>query len=143
MTELAQGVLESGEALGQFGLQQISDARTDLIDVVDAECLCHAGLGTEHVHGQRQFRAFDVLEQQRRAARPHHPIDDLGDLEVRIYLGTDPHQIAVLLETFEKGGQIVVGHAIKYRRSPAGPRGAHRCGCGTRGGRRLALKLDR
>jgi len=52
---------------------------------------------------------------------------------VRIYLGTNPHQIAVLLEAFEEVGQIVVGHAIKYRRS-----GVRSCGEAVRHPRRSA-----
>ncbi len=41
---------------------------------------------------------------------PHHPVDDLGDLEVRVDLRLDASQVAVALQPLEQRRQIVVCH---------------------------------
>ena len=117
LAELAHGIAQAGETARQLGLEQVGDPRADVVETVDAERLGHPGLRAEHVHRQRQLGALDVLEQQRRAAGAHDPVDDLGDLEVRVDLRLDAHELAVLLEPVEELRQVCVGHGHQYRRS--------------------------
>jgi len=75
----------------------------------------HPLLGAEHVHRQRHRRlgtrgSADLLEQQCRALRPHDPLNDFGDLQVRVDRHPDPLQLAAALQAREHVGQVEVGH---------------------------------
>src|SRR5581483_4141827 len=61
----------------------------------------------ERVDHQREARAAHALEQQRGAAAGelHGAIGDLGDLEARIALARDAHQLAGRIEPLDERSQ--------------------------------------
>src|SRR2546423_499564 len=68
-------------------------------------------------------RALRPLEEERRPARLDRAVDDLGDLEVRVDLGTDPDELLLALEQRDPGAQIAGrGHAVSLR-APLGGEG--------------------
>ena len=64
----------------------------------------------ELVDEQRQRRAADVAEQQRRAAGLDDAIGDLADLEVRVDLGGDLGQLPLAPEQVDPLAQVVADH---------------------------------
>ncbi len=99
-----------GEPFGRLQLEDLRELGSDVVQRVDAEREAHAPLGAELVDQQRDRAAFRLLEEQRRAAGPHGPVDDLRHLEARVDLGRDADQ---LLFTLEKGDPLaqVLDHA--------------------------------
>ena len=81
-------------------------SRTSSSDA-DAERQAHAALGAELVDQHRHRRALDVAEQQRRPARLHGAVGDLGDLEVRVDLGRDLGQLALAPQQLDPLAQVV------------------------------------
>ena len=79
----------------------------------------HAPLGAELVDQQRVLGAFRALEEQRRPARLDRPVDDLGDLEVRVDLGGDADEFALALEQLDPRAQV--GRWRHARESRLGP----------------------
>jgi hypothetical protein len=65
-------------------------------------------IATGSVDRQRHPRAGGRLEQQRRTAAAQHPLDDLGDLQVRVDRCRDTAQLAGFLELSEEVPQVVV-----------------------------------
>jgi hypothetical protein len=53
------------------------------------------------------LRALRPLEQERRPAGPHDPVDDLRDLEVGVDLGGDPDELALALEERDPVAQVL------------------------------------
>ena len=79
-------------------ISSTSASFADVVEPLDAEGEAHAPLRAELVDQQRVTRALRVLEQQRGAAGLDGPVDDLGDLEVRVDLGGDANELALALE---------------------------------------------
>ena len=52
---------------------------------------------------------FGLLEEQRRPAGLHRPVDDLGDLEMRIDLGVDADELALALEQRDPVAEVARG----------------------------------
>ena len=78
----------------------VSDSRVEEahVEALDAERHARALLSAELVDQKRVLRALGVLEEKRRPAGLHHPVHDLGDLEVGVDLGRDAAQLARALE---------------------------------------------
>ena len=79
---------------GSSGLTSVADPVADLVERVDAERHRHPPLGAEQVDRQRHLAPGRALEQQRRAAGPDRPGDDLADLQVGSTGTLDPAQLA-------------------------------------------------
>ncbi len=112
--ELAEGLADPDEALRELRLQQAADLLADLAVRREAEGLQEAAVGAEDVHGQRHRRALDVLEEERRAPRLVHSVDDLPDLQVRVDFGLDALEVALPLQSPEQRAEIVVSHRGQY-----------------------------
>src|SRR5205807_9469440 len=91
--------------------EQLADPLPDLVEAARAEDLRHPALRAEDVDRQRQGGALDVLEQQRGPPVPDDARDDLADLQVRVDLGADPPEVALLLQRGEQARQVGIGHA--------------------------------
>ena len=96
-----------GEPFGRLQLEDLRQLRGDVVERVDAEREAHAPLGAELVDQQRDRAALRLLEEQRRAARPHGPVDDLRHLEVRIDLGRDADELLLTLEEGDPLAQVL------------------------------------
>ena len=83
-----------------------SSLRGDVVEPLDAEREAHPPLGAELVDQERQARALRALEQERRAAGLHRPVDDLGDLEVGVDLGRDANELTLVLEQANPLAQV-------------------------------------
>ena len=102
------------ESLGHFHLEQLGDARADLVERLDAERHRHAPHRAEEVDrdGKRRPRAVHqhrMLEQQRLAAARllHHAVGDLAQLEIHRHRLRDAHELAGLLELRDEIGESV------------------------------------
>ncbi len=113
--DLSQRLPQASGADRQFRPQQRGDPVADAIEPVHAERERHPALGPEDVDRQWHRTAPRPLEQQRRAARPHHPLDDLADLQMGIDRHPDPAQLAVPLQPGEEVTQIVIRHRASIR----------------------------
>jgi hypothetical protein len=63
---------------------------------------------------QQRMLGLRVLEQQRRASRLDHAVDDLGHLEMRVDLGGDAPKLALALEQRDPFAQVA---GRRHRRS--------------------------
>src|SRR4029077_514279 len=79
-------------------IEDVAELRAGLVEALDAEGQAHPPLAPELVDHERMLRSLRMLEEERRPARLHDAIDDLGDLEVGFDLGGDPPQLALALE---------------------------------------------
>ena len=86
------------EPLGRLHVEDVAELRRRVVEALDAERHAHALLSAELVDQKRVLRALGVLEEKRRPAGLHHPVHDLGDLEVGVDLGRDAAQLARALE---------------------------------------------
>src|SRR5262249_47278885 len=89
--------------------------RRRVVESLDAEREAHAPLRAELVDEQPVLTPLRMLEQERRAVRADRARDDLCDLEVRIDLGVDPHELSLALEQRDPLAKVVCGH--QYGRS--------------------------
>ena len=87
-------------------LEHVADALADGVERRRIECQTHSTLGAELVDQQRMLRALDVLEEERRPARLHGAVDDLGDLELRIDLCADANELPFALEHRDPRAQV-------------------------------------
>ena len=69
------------EAVGYVRFDQLSNALGHFVEILDAQRLGHAVLGAQHVNGQGEGRATNVLEQQAGTVCLADAIGDLGDLQ--------------------------------------------------------------
>ena len=100
-------------------MDELLDRLGVLLEIVDAERARHPTARAVRVDEEREARALHVLEEERRAPRLHRPIGDLGDLEIRIDLTTDAHELAVALalERLHESSQPVVRHGFVLQRT--------------------------
>ncbi len=56
--------------------------------------------------------AFEVLEEERRAAGLDRPVDDLRHLEIRVDLGLDLYHLAGSAELVDPGAEVGRGHGL-------------------------------
>ena len=97
------------QPLRRLHLEHVLELRRDLVEPLDAEGEAHPPLGAELVDQQRVLGALRVLEQQRRPAGLDRPVDDLGDLEVRVDLGADADELALALEQRDPVAEVAPG----------------------------------
>ena len=83
------------DALGRLGVEEELEPLVPLLPGRELEGLQHPPPRAEDVDRDRQDRALDVLEEQRRTARLHRAVRDLGDLESRRDPLADAHEVAV------------------------------------------------
>ena len=103
----------SAESLRRLHLEHVLELARDVVEPLDAEGHAHTTLGPELVDQQRVTRAARVLEQERRPAALHRPVDDLGDLEVGVDLGGDADELAFVLEQANPVAQVAGrGHGV-------------------------------
>ena len=96
----------SRRSLRRLEVEDVGELRGGVVERLDAEREAHAPLRPELVDEERVLRALRVLEEERRPARLHDPVDDLRDLEVGIGLGRDPPQLALALEERDPLAQV-------------------------------------
>ena len=111
--ELPEGAELVGDPLRRRQLEHVRELRRDVVEPVDAEREAHPPLGAELVDQQRMARAAHVAEQQRRPARLHRAIGDLGDLEVRVDLGVDLGELAARAQQVDPLAQVVADHRAR------------------------------
>jgi hypothetical protein len=87
-----------GEPLWRLHLEDVADARPELVEALHAEAEAHAPLGAELVDQEGLRRALGALEEKRRPARLDDAVDDLRHLELRVDLGRDANELALALE---------------------------------------------
>src|SRR5207237_2960423 len=87
-------------------LAHVLDAPRNVVERVDAERETHAPLRAELIDQQGMLGSLRTLEQERRSAGLHRPVDDLGDLEIRIDLGADAGELALALEQRDPVAQV-------------------------------------
>src|SRR5262249_38390549 len=85
--------------------------------MLDAERLGHAPFGAEHVDGQGKAGAFDIFEQQRRAAGFAGAVGDLADFENGIDFGLDAEEIAFGFQLFQERCERFIRHKNSPRRA--------------------------
>jgi len=109
--QLLQGVLHP---LGRLRLLQIGQQPTDLpqrLGGVRSHAQGHPPRGAEQVAQQRQGRALDPLEQQRRPAGPQSAVTDLGNLQVGVHLDPDALELPEPLQLLDEIPEIGELHA--------------------------------
>ena len=94
------------QTLRRLEVEDVADLRGGVVEPLDPERQAHAPLRAELVDEERVLRALRVLEQERRPARLHDPVDNLRDLEVGIGLGGDAPQLALALEEGDPGAEV-------------------------------------
>ena len=94
------------EPLRRLQLEDLAELVGEVVELLDAERHAHALLGAELVDQERVGGAFRVLEQERRPAGLDDAVDDLRDLEVRVDLGGDADELALLLEEGDPLAQV-------------------------------------
>jgi hypothetical protein len=110
LTELAERVLQPAPADRELCLHQVADAVADLIQTVRAQGECHPAIGAEQVDRERHLAAGGLLEQQPWTSGPHDPLDDLGDLEVRVDRSLDPLQLTGTVELGDEVTEVGIRH---------------------------------
>ena len=108
-------------------VEELRDARRQVVQVLDAERRRHALRRAEGVDEHGRVEPLDVLEQERlvqlrRALRD--AVGDLGDLEVAGDAGAHPLELSRLVEVCDELAEVVEGHALTRgsRASRASPR---------------------
>src|SRR5262249_47749917 len=112
------------ETLGHLHLEQLGDARSDLVEPLDAERHAHAAHRAEEIDRDRKRRSRSVhqdrlLEQQRLAAVRllHHPIGDLAQLEVHRHRLLDAYELTRLIQLRDECRESVSAHDGWWERS--------------------------
>ena len=114
--QLLQAAHLLGEPLRRLHLEHVLELARDVVEPLDAERHAHPPLGAELVDQQRPVGALGVLEQQRRPAALHRPVDDLRDLEVGVDLGGDADELALAFEQADPLAQVAGrGHSVSLR----------------------------
>ena len=147
LLQLAEPLDLVDEALRRLQLEDVGDAPPELVERVDAERERHPPLGPELVHEERVLRALRVLEEERRAAGLDRAVDDLRDLEVRVDLGVDLDELALLAAAgrARSGGRTAAPESSLSGCLRAAGAVSTRAGrpCGRAGGARGSARADR
>ena len=105
------------DPLGDLHLEQLSDARANLVQPLDAERHAHTPHRTEEVdrdgnRGALAVHQHGLLEQQRFAAPRllHHAVGDLAQLEIERHRVPHAHQLAGAVELLDELSEAVDGH---------------------------------
>ena len=104
--QLLQALHLLHQPLRRLHLDNGLELRRRVVEALDAESETHPALGPELVDEQRVRRALRVLEEERRPARAHGAVDDLGHLEVGVDLGVDPNELALTLQERDPVAQV-------------------------------------
>ncbi len=120
---------------GHLQIEQLRDARAEVVEPLDAQRRRHAVRAAEGVDEHRHLEALHVLEEERDvglAPGLRHAVDDLGDLEVARDGRSHAAQVAATLEVRDELAQVAEGHrpTRDERSRPASRRRRGRRGSG-------------
>ena len=104
--ELLQALDLLHEPLRRLHFEYVFELRRHVVERVGAEREAHPPLRSELVDQQRVLAVLRPLEQERRAAGLDDAVGDLGDLEVRVDLGSDAVELALALEERDPVAQV-------------------------------------